>query len=205
MVAAAGPRQLASIPAAAQGHADRVVAGAQQVSNIVGLVLEAFLVAGPSRRQHVISDAPSVDHRLVETVTRDVCARLQHSWLHLERPSHHGCGRGLRRVLLHRGLDPAGLPVTRVQQSHFPECGSRSTATFARCRPRPVPASNIVRRRSEPARHMAAAPSRPMPHAPRSTAGDGPSGHARRRPPGSHTPTGPPPAGSPAVATRAAG
>ena len=68
----AGPCQLASIPAAPEHSADDVGAGLQERRDVVRLVLQALVVAGPARREQLVADALSVQMYLVEPVARDV-------------------------------------------------------------------------------------------------------------------------------------
>ena len=119
-----GPGEEAAVPAVAQGGADRVLAGAQLPRDVVGLVLEAVVVARPARREELVPHALPVDLQLVEAEARHVRARRLHGALHREGPAQHR--RGLRRLRGHVAarLDEAGRPVLGLQEPHLPGRGS---------------------------------------------------------------------------------
>ena len=112
----------------------------QQRGDVVGLVLQALVVAGPARREDGITDALAVDGHLVEAVARHVGAGAFDVALQRElAPQHRRRARDLG-VLRQIRLDPARLPVGGLQQAHLPERRRRSTRTACRRRPTRAPA-----------------------------------------------------------------
>src|SRR5439155_6955837 len=92
--------------------------------DVVRLVLETLVVAGPAGGEHRVAHAPAVDLQLVQSVAGDVDTRRAHRLAECELAAEQR--RGLRDgIRLGPGrLDPLRSPVLRLQQAHLPKCGS---------------------------------------------------------------------------------
>src|SRR5215472_10595034 len=104
---------LEAIPSTAEYSADGVGAILHQVRYIVGLVLDSFVVAGPSWREKLIAYTFPIQVELVKTMACDVRARLLDGDdpVHLEVTAEHG--RRTARHVIRSWFDPLGAPVRR--------------------------------------------------------------------------------------------
>ena len=131
--AAAAPAEPAAEPPVAEQHLELVVALADQVGDVVGLVAQPVVVAGPARRQHVVADPAAVELGGVHAVRGGVQPRL-------DDPPGHVEGRAQdrrRRVQAaeRARADEPGRPVARARAG----------------RPRPSPARSSPTRSPRPA------------------------------------------------------
>src|SRR3989442_14832440 len=110
----------ATIPTVAQRHADGIDAAFDQIRDIVGLILQTFLVTGPAGREQLVADTLTVQMNFVKTMTGDVSTRAFDYAIYLKLAPHHWRGVRLLRVFRQIRLNPTRLPVRGVQQSHFP-------------------------------------------------------------------------------------
>ena len=101
--------------------ADRVRPLLQERGDVVGLVLQALVVAGPAGREDCVPDPLTVDGHLVEPVARYVGAGPLDFAIHGELAPQHRRRPRLRHVVGQAGFDPAGRPVGRLQQARLPE------------------------------------------------------------------------------------
>ena len=94
----ARPHHLRAVPAVAEPDVDGVLAGLQQVADVVGLVGQPLVVAGPAGRQQVVADALAVDEGAVEAERAD--------------PQRLGAGRASSvKVLRRNGCLRADAPI----------------------------------------------------------------------------------------------
>ncbi len=134
-VAPAGEAHLVpAVPAVADERPHGVGARLQERRDVVGLVLEALVVAGPAGSEELVAHALAVQVQLVEAVARRVGARASGRARELELAPQHRNRARLRHVLLERGLDPARLPVGGLDEAHLPPC---------RCAPGGGPAASV--------------------------------------------------------------
>ena len=84
-IAPALEAELAAVPAVAQDRAGRVVAGLEQLRDVVGLVLYAVMVGRPSRGEQLIAHASTVEIHFVQPETRGVESRSRHDAAHAKR------------------------------------------------------------------------------------------------------------------------
>ena len=119
-IPASFPGQVPAVPAVAELHSDRVGSGLQERRDVVGLVLEALVVARPSRREELIADAPTVQVHLVEAVARHIGSGLRDRARELELAPQHRRRPALRHVFRQARLDPARLPVRGLEEPHLP-------------------------------------------------------------------------------------
>ena len=132
-VALVVPGEVAAVPTIAERDADRVRPPLQERRDVVGLVLQALVVARPPRREHRVANSLPVDGHLVEPVARHVRARPLDVAIHGELAPQQRRRAGRLDVLRESGFDPARLPVRRLQEAHFPvgrqaPCGGRAAA-----------------------------------------------------------------------------
>jgi len=99
--------QRAGPPPAAQLGTHGILAAAQQISNIIALVLNTFAVQGPLRRQYPIPDFLSIDPQLIQPQARH---------------RHHGPPDRLGRVkfLTQYGCRPLTAVVTAAPVGQHP-------------------------------------------------------------------------------------
>src|SRR6516225_4208423 len=124
---------LEAIPSTAEYSAGGIGATLQQARHIVGLVLDSFVIGGPSRSEKLIAYALPIQVQLIKTMACYVRARLPDDPVHLEFAAQHGC-RTARHVI-RSWFDPLSAPVRRLQQPHLPI----SRRTPLRSRPLAVP------------------------------------------------------------------
>ena len=80
-----GPHQPRAIPTVRKPDVDLVAAGLQVFADIVGLVGEPLVVAGPAGREQVVPDPPAVDETAVEPKRGDIEALAASDRVELER------------------------------------------------------------------------------------------------------------------------
>ena len=68
------PRRL-TVADIAKRYADGIGAALDQIRDVVGLVLQTFLVTGPTGREQLVADTLTVQMNFVKTMTGDVSAR----------------------------------------------------------------------------------------------------------------------------------
>ena len=114
------PPHVAAVPPVTEHGADHVLAGAELIGDVVGLVLETVTVARPPGCEQLVSHGCAVDLHLVEAEAGHVGPGGLHGTVDREGRAQHRSRLGLRDVLLGVGRDPAGLPVLGSQQAHLP-------------------------------------------------------------------------------------
>src|SRR5881397_2991604 len=107
----AGEANVAAIPTIAQHRAGNIVTFSQQPGDVIRLILEAFVVTGPARREDLITNALSVQVQFVQTVTGDVSSCLANATLYLERTTQHRRWRRSGSIFFDIRLDPIRCPV----------------------------------------------------------------------------------------------
>src|ERR1019366_4965015 len=113
--------EVATIPTVAEDDADGVPAGDKIAGDVVGLVLQTRVIAGPAWREQVVADAVAVEMQLVQTPARDVNPRRENPSLHIEAATEHRRGRAGRVVGGSRWTDPLRRPVAAVEEPGVPE------------------------------------------------------------------------------------
>ncbi len=144
------PCEIAPVPAAPEQDAYRVGAGLEQWRDVVGLILEALVVAGPAGGEKLVANALAVEPHLVQAVAGHVGARSDHRAAQREVAPQHRHRSRLGDVLRDVRLDPAGLPVRRLQETHLPPRGlapGRSLASVVPGANLPVVAAPRLQRR----------------------------------------------------------
>ena len=125
-------------------HAHRVVPASQQRRDVVGLVLQALVVARPAGSEELVAHAPAVQVQLVEAVARDVGARPRDAPFSLNsRRSIGDRARSSSRP----PADPArsSSPSSRrARGGPSPTRPARSRPRLGRFRPRSRPASDTA-------------------------------------------------------------
>ena len=117
---ATASRQVSAVPAVAEQHAHGVVPALEQGRDVVGLVLQALVVARPARGEELVAHPLAVEVQLVEPVARHVGARARDGSAQLEHAAQHGHRPAGLHVLREVGLDPARLPVGGLEEAHLP-------------------------------------------------------------------------------------
>src|SRR6266850_3573646 len=81
---------VASIPTITEHYSQHVLSAAEKIRNVVGLILQALVVAGPSGSKDLVADALTIQMHLVQAVAGDISARLLHRTINLERAAQQG-------------------------------------------------------------------------------------------------------------------
>src|SRR5262245_38659702 len=103
--------QLTPVPAVAHDHTDCVVARLEQFRDVVGLVLKAAMVGGPSRREHLVAHAGAVEVCFVQTETRRVESRPRDDAVHAEHAAEERRWTAQAVAGARGGADPCRCPV----------------------------------------------------------------------------------------------
>src|SRR5205807_4114081 len=104
----------------AKRHTEGIGAVFDQSRDVIGLILQTFLVTGPAGREQLVADTLSVQMNFVETMTGDVSTRAFDCAIYLKLAPQHRRGVRLLRVFRQIRLNPTRLPIRSVQQTHFP-------------------------------------------------------------------------------------
>ena len=116
---------VARVPAAPENGARGVVAFAQQVRHVVGVVVDPLVVIRPARCKKVLAHALAVDRKLVKPQRRGVERRAAHRLIRGKRLAQIGAWRQhqLRVFVFAGGVvpDPARLPISIFEQAHCPQ------------------------------------------------------------------------------------
>ena len=105
----------ATIPTVAKRHADGIGAALDQIRDVVGLVLQTFLVTGPAGREQLVADTLTVQMKFVKTMTGNVSPRAFDDAIYLKLAPQYRRGVGLLRVFRQVRLNPTRLPIRSVQ------------------------------------------------------------------------------------------
>ena len=62
--------EIAGVPAVGKNGPDGVVAGRQQIRNIIGLIVHPLGIISPARREVILSYAPAIDMQFIKTKGR---------------------------------------------------------------------------------------------------------------------------------------
>src|SRR6266496_1389284 len=106
---------VAAIPAIAEDYANGILATAQQIGEVVSLILQALVIAGPTRRENLIANTLPVQMHLVQTVARHISPRFLYHAFGLEGAAQQWRRLWPRNVFLQVRLYPARLPVRSWQ------------------------------------------------------------------------------------------
>jgi hypothetical protein len=109
--AAAAESNIAAIPSVPESHAYSVLATAQQTGDVIGLILQTLVVAGPARSKQLVADALPIQIHFIKTVTADIDARFLYGAFRLKRFAQQRRRLRCGFVLSQIGFYPTGLPV----------------------------------------------------------------------------------------------
>ncbi len=107
----------AAVPAVAEQRADRILALAEKLGDVVDLVADASAVVGPAGRELLIADPAAVDPALVEAQRGHVEARPRDRAGDLEGAPQRGDRRRAHRRTPERRCDPPRRPVGGLEKA----------------------------------------------------------------------------------------
>ena len=116
VVAAAGEPEVPAVPPVGQPHPDRVRSEAELGGDVVGLVAQPMVVAGPSWREHLVADRGAVQLGVVDAVGGGVQPGVRDRLVQHEVSSQHDNRLGGRIQLRQRRLHQCGGPVGGLEQ-----------------------------------------------------------------------------------------
>ena len=87
------PHHLRAVPAVGEPDVDDVLAGDEQIGNVVGLVGKPLVVGGPARRQEILAHPLAVDEGAIEPQGADMQPLAAADAVQGEAPAQEGCLR----------------------------------------------------------------------------------------------------------------
>ena len=122
--------EVAAEPAIPQQRAQGIFSWLQEVGHVIGLILNAFFVAGPARGQQPIPHALAVEVQFIKAQAGGIDACRCHFTVQRKGGAQQRSRLWLRCILVPIGSDPISLPICVIEQPHLP---SRRGAPRGRC------------------------------------------------------------------------